>query len=104
MHWLLSWRSATVGEAILALRCRLFRGDAKLEAAAQLDSAHILPGSRGPHVGKIQQAIINLDGAKLARDPAQQDRFSALAAALRRDAEAAAPNPSAAPLAPAPKS
>ena len=52
----------------MALQCRLFRGDAKLEAAAQLDSAHILPGSRGPHVGKIQQAIIDLDGAKLARD------------------------------------
>jgi peptidoglycan hydrolase-like protein with peptidoglycan-binding domain len=52
----------------LALQCSLFRGDAKLEAAAQLDSAHILPGSRGPHVGKIQQAIIDLDGAKLARD------------------------------------
>ena len=52
----------------MALQCRLFRGDARLEAAARLDSAHILPGSRGPHVGKIQQAIIDLDGAKLARD------------------------------------
>jgi peptidoglycan hydrolase-like protein with peptidoglycan-binding domain len=39
-----------------------------LEAAAQRDSAHVLPGSRGPHVGKIQQALMDLDGAKLARD------------------------------------
>jgi peptidoglycan hydrolase-like protein with peptidoglycan-binding domain len=52
----------------MALQCKLFRGDAKLEAAAKLDSAHIKPGDRGPHVGKIQQAIIDLDGATLARD------------------------------------
>jgi hypothetical protein len=52
----------------MAIQCKLFRGDAKLEAAAKLDSAHIKPGDRGPHVGKIQQAIIDLDGATLARD------------------------------------
>ncbi|PRH88751.1 hypothetical protein C5L14_05890 [Labrys okinawensis] len=52
----------------MALQSKLFRGDPKLEAAAQLDAAHIMPGSRGPHVGKIQQALTELDGATLARD------------------------------------
>lgn len=52
----------------MALQSKLFRGDPKLEAAAQLDAAHIMPGSRGSHVGKIQQALTELDGATLARD------------------------------------
>jgi peptidoglycan hydrolase-like protein with peptidoglycan-binding domain len=52
----------------MALRSKLFRGDPKLEAAALSDPAHILPGSAGPHVGKIQQALIKLDGATIAVD------------------------------------
>jgi hypothetical protein len=31
----------------------LFRGDKLLEAAAVEDRADIIPGARGPHVGKI---------------------------------------------------
>jgi peptidoglycan hydrolase-like protein with peptidoglycan-binding domain len=52
----------------MVLQSRLFRGDAKLEAAASVDPAHIVPGARGPHVGKIQQALIRLDGATIAVD------------------------------------
>jgi len=52
----------------MALQCKLFLGDTQLEAASRLDSAHIKPGARGAHVGKIQQAIIELDGADLKRD------------------------------------
>lgn len=52
----------------MALRSKLFRGDPKLEAAAVSDAAHIVPGSAGPHVGKIQQALIELDGAAIAVD------------------------------------
>lgn len=50
----------------MALQSRLFAGDPKLEAAALSDPAHILPGSRGPHVGKIQIALNRLDNAKIA--------------------------------------
>jgi hypothetical protein len=50
----------------MALRSSLFRGDPKLEAAAVSASAHIVPGSFGGHVGKIQQALIELDGAEIA--------------------------------------
>jgi peptidoglycan hydrolase-like protein with peptidoglycan-binding domain len=52
----------------MALRSKLFRGDSKLEAAAVSDPAHIVPGSAGPHVGKIQQALIQLDGAAIVVD------------------------------------
>ena len=52
----------------MALQSALFRGDAKLEAAATSDAAHITPGARGPHVGKIQQALIQLDGATIVAD------------------------------------
>jgi peptidoglycan hydrolase-like protein with peptidoglycan-binding domain len=52
----------------MALQCKLFFGDTQLEAASRLDSAHIKPGARGAHVGKIQQAIIELDGADLKQD------------------------------------
>ncbi|MBI3411989.1 MAG: hypothetical protein HY040_26970 [Planctomycetes bacterium] len=41
----------------MALQSQLFRGDFKLEAAAVSDPAHIVPGSQGPHVAKIQRAL-----------------------------------------------
>jgi hypothetical protein len=52
----------------MSLQSQLFRGDPKLEAAAVSDSAHILPGASGPHVIKIQQALIQVDGAAIAPD------------------------------------
>jgi hypothetical protein len=51
-------------ETFMALQSQLFSGDPKLEAAAVSDSAHIVPGSSGDHVRKIQMALIQLDGAK----------------------------------------
>ena len=48
------------------LRSKLFHGDPKLEAAAVSDPAHVLPGASGPHVGKIQLALILLDAAVIA--------------------------------------
>jgi len=52
----------------MPLQSRLFAGDAKLEAAAVSDPAHIVPGSSGEHVRKIQLALIQLDGAVLVPD------------------------------------
>ncbi len=52
----------------MALRSKLFRGDPKLEAAAISDSAHIFPSATGPHVGKIQQALIELDSVAIDAD------------------------------------
>lgn len=52
----------------MGLSSQLFRGDSKLEAAAISDPAHIVPGAHGDHVRKIQIALIQLDGAKIATD------------------------------------
>ena len=52
----------------MGLQSQLFRGDQKLEAAAVSDPAHIVPGATGPHVAKIQRALIQLDGANIATD------------------------------------
>src|SRR4051794_31180153 len=35
-----------------------FRGDPRLEACFVSDAAHIMLGARGPHVSKIQKALI----------------------------------------------
>jgi hypothetical protein len=52
----------------MPLLSRLFRGDAKLEAAAVNDAAHILQGARGEHVRKIQAALNLLNSAALIPD------------------------------------
>src|SRR4051794_18972214 len=58
------------GKSAMALQSNLFRGDKLLEAAGNVDQAHITPGAKGAHVGKIQQALIALDDAKIAADEA----------------------------------
>lgn len=55
----------------MALRSKLLRGDPKLEAAAVSHPAHIVPGAVGAHVGKIQLALLLLDGAVI--DVAEQE-------------------------------
>ena len=50
----------------MGLQSKLFAGDPKLEAAALSDPAHIVPGARGPHVGKIQRALVRLDNMTIA--------------------------------------
>ena len=52
----------------MALQSKLFRGDAKLEAAAVSDAAHIVQGAKGDHVRKIQLALNQLDGTDLDAD------------------------------------
>jgi peptidoglycan hydrolase-like protein with peptidoglycan-binding domain len=68
----------------MALQSELFRGDPKLEAAAVSDSAHIVPGSVGPHVKKIQQALNRTDGAKLAEDGSYGSRTAAAVLSYKR--------------------
>jgi len=54
----------------MPLQSKLFRDDPKLDAALVSDPAHILQGAKGPHVAKIQQALVQLDGASIATDGA----------------------------------
>jgi hypothetical protein len=52
----------------MGLQSSLFRGDPRLEAAAVSNPAHILRGASGPHVQKIQTALILLDRATISDD------------------------------------
>ena len=58
----------------MPLRSALFMGDAKLEAAASADNAHIAQGATGEHVKKIQTALNVLDRADLTVDGAYGPR------------------------------
>jgi len=52
----------------MPLSSRLFRGDTALQSCQVSDAAHLVPGSRGPHVKKVQQALTALDGALISGD------------------------------------
>jgi hypothetical protein len=53
----------------MPLQCALFKDDEKLKACLISDPAHVTPGARGDHVGKIQSALVLVD--KAAIDPAE---------------------------------
>ena len=65
----------------MVLQSQLFRGDAKLQAAAVSDPAHVTPGAVGPHVAKIQQALGLLDGAVIDAGELQSMRYGPSTAA-----------------------
>ncbi len=45
----------------MPLRSQMLRDDQALQACLVSDPAHVVPGSRGPHVAKIQAALLLLD-------------------------------------------
>lgn len=65
----------------MALRSNLFSGDAALEGAATVANRHIMRGAAGPHVGKIQIALVILDGASIAQGERDATRYGASTAA-----------------------
>jgi hypothetical protein len=50
----------------MQLKSNLFSGDSTLEACAVSHASHIVPGTSGAHVRKIQAALIVLDDAAIA--------------------------------------
>src|SRR5580704_10335505 len=59
----------------MSLQSKLFHGDPSLEAAAVSDPAHIAPGSAGPHVTKIQAALVLIDGASISGDEVRRRSY-----------------------------
>ncbi len=59
----------------MAFLSRSFRNVRELEAAAASGPAHILEGASGHHVALIQQALIALDGALIAKIELTAQRF-----------------------------
>ena len=52
----------------MGLISQLFRGDGALEACLVNDRAHLVEGTRGAHIPKIQRALAVLDGALINVD------------------------------------
>lgn len=65
----------------MSLRSRLFAGDPALEACLVKDSAHVLLGARGPHVSRIQRAVVVADGAAIAVDELRAAQYGRTTAA-----------------------
>jgi peptidoglycan hydrolase-like protein with peptidoglycan-binding domain len=59
----------------MSLQSSSFRGDPKLEAAAVSNPSHIVSGAVGPHVAKIQQALIRLDRALIDSGEMANSRY-----------------------------
>jgi hypothetical protein len=57
------------------LRSTEFAGDPRLEACAVSDPAHVVPGSSGNHVAKIQMALIKVGGATINPSELGQQRY-----------------------------
>jgi hypothetical protein len=57
------------------LQSKFFAGDQKLEACAVSNAAHIVPGAKGEHVGKIQAALVIIDGAVITAGEIQQEFY-----------------------------
>jgi hypothetical protein len=69
----------------MALQSQLLSSDPKLEAAALSDAGHIVPGAIGPHVAKIQQALVQLDGATIAQDGSYGPKTAAAVLAYKQE-------------------
>src|SRR5215831_8700219 len=65
----------------MALKSNLLSGDKQLEACAVRDPAHILPGSVGTHVARIQIALAILDGASIDSKEAKSHTYGPSTAA-----------------------
>ena len=65
----------------MPLQSKIFRGDRALDACLVDDKAHIVQGSRGPHVRKLQQALAVLDGALIGLDEVSSELYGASTAA-----------------------
>jgi len=59
----------------MALKSELFRNDPKLQACAISNPAHITKGATGPHVGKLQIALRNLDRAVIDSGELSAQRY-----------------------------
>jgi hypothetical protein len=59
------------------LKSKLFQSDLKLEAASRDNAAHIVPGATGEHVGKLQDALMLLEGVAIDPSEVKAKRYGA---------------------------
>jgi len=61
----------------MPLQSNLFRDDRKLQAASVSNPDHITPGAVGDHVGRIQYALRQIDGAVIDAAETMVKRYGA---------------------------
>lgn len=59
----------------MPLTSELFRGDSRLEKCLVSDPHHVVLGDRGPFVGKIQYAVLVLEGGRIPGGEVQDRRY-----------------------------
>ncbi len=59
----------------MSLQSKLFAGDSAFEKCAVNDAAHIVPGTKGAHVGKLHTALFAIDGLAIAPRELAQDFY-----------------------------
>lgn len=59
----------------MPLTSKLFRDDEKLQKCLVSDPHHVVPGARGAHVAKIQQALVALGAGVIAPDEIEQELY-----------------------------
>jgi hypothetical protein len=52
----------------MPLKSKHFKGVSRFEFCLVSDPSHVVPGERGPHVGKIQEALITLGAVIISAD------------------------------------
>jgi len=57
------------------LKSKLFNGDARLAACLVDHAKHVTQGDRGPHVGKIQCAVLALEGGAISGRELAESRY-----------------------------
>jgi hypothetical protein len=65
----------------MSLSSKLFAGDAKLEACLVNHAAHLVIGTRGEHVGKVQTALFLIDGLHIDATELRQEVYGKSTAA-----------------------
>jgi hypothetical protein len=60
---------------VAGLKSKLFAGDARLNACLVDNAKHVTLGDRGPHVSKIQSAVLMLDDVSIAGAELAQRRY-----------------------------
>lgn len=63
----------------------LFKNNERLQACAVSHTAHVVPGSRGEHVARIQKALNLLQNANLGQDGDYGPRTAAAVLAYKRE-------------------
>ena len=65
----------------MPLLSSMFRNDHRLQSCLTADASHLVPGSVGPHVARVQTALFVVDGLRVSRDDERNQQYGASTAA-----------------------